>query len=359
MNKTYQPVRRWSLFWPLLLIVAGAILFLNATGTIKGTAWDMVYRFWPILFIIGGLDGIFRRQAVVFSTFELGVALAYQLSLLGLITGIDWYIAIRFWPLILIAIALDILIGDRTLWASLVALVAGVVLLVVFGLATNHLANTRPLVYQNVNQPLEAATSADISLSPALGRLSITGGAAKSDLINARVTTVKNFPLNPSYQVKDGKGTYTLDIQGAYSVIYPDRNFNDPSIPVLDCRLTSAIPYDLQVAVGVGDVTANLTGTHPDNVKVNVDIGQEILTLPASETYYVTAKNSIGTLVVYVPRGKPVSIQLKTGLTVTHLPDDFNREGDTAYSPGYKGGTNVIDLTLEQDIGSLDVRYLQ
>jgi hypothetical protein len=128
---------------------------------------------------------------------------------------------------------------------------------------------------------------------------------------------------------------------------------------MFDCRLSSVIPYNLQVAMGIGDVTANLTGTHPDNINIKLDIGQATLTLPASQTYLVAAKNSIGALVVYVPAGKPVRIQLKTGLTVTHLPADFTREGDMAYSPGYQGGDNVIDLSLEQDIGTLDVRYLQ
>ena len=359
MDKQYQPAHRWSLFWPLLLIIAGAILFLNALGSIKGTAWDMVFRFWPVIFIVGALDCLYRRQAIVFSTFELGVAVAYQLSLLGVLTGIDWYIAIRFWPLLLIAIALDLMIGSRTFWASLVSVLVGVLILAVFGLAVNRLANAAPLNIQTLDQSLGGATSADITLSPALARLGITGGAASSDLINSKVSLAKNSPLDHQYQVKDGKGSYTLETRASYTVAYPTLSLNDPGIPMMDVRLNSGVPYNLQVAVGVGSVTADLAGTHPNNVSMTVDVGQEALTLPDGETYYVTAKNSIGALVVSVPRGIPVHIQLKTGLTVIHLPADFTRDGDAAFSPGYKGGTNVIDLSLEQDIGSLEVRYIQ
>ncbi len=356
-NKWKSP-RRWSIFWPLLLIVAGVVLFLNAIGTIKGSPWDIVFQYWPVIFIIGGLDGLFRRETVVFSTLELGVALAYQLSLLGTLTGIDWFITIRFWPLILIALALDLIIGRRSIWANLIALGAGLLLLACFGLAVTRYANMEPLNAQTINQSLEGATQGDISISPSIGRLIVSGGADKTSLINLRLNLMKNQVLDRAYKVDNGTGTFNLSTHGSYTVVYPNLNAADPNTQAWNLRLNSSIPVALNLNLGVGEELINLSETHPTSLDVKMGVGMVTLTLPAGSGYSVKVNNGIGATLVYVPKGTAVRVHVNTGLAVSHLPGDFTRNGDNAYSPGAGTAEKVIDLSLEQDIGSLEVRYL-
>ena len=357
METKERLVRRWSIFWPLVLIGAGLLLFLNAIGTIPGSSWDIVYRFWPAIFIVSGLDGIFRRQAVVFSTFEFGIALAYQLSLLGIISGIDWYLAICFWPLLLIAVAMDLIIGHRNIWSSLIGLGLGLLLLAGFGLAVTRLAHIEPLNTQVINQTLDGAKRANITISPSLGRLIVTGGAEKNNLINSRLSLVRNDRLDQSYQIQDGTGNFSIMTNGSYSVVYPNLSSTDPNMQTWTCRLNSSIPIDLHLNLGVGEISANLPEIQLTNLDAKLGVGQVLLTLPAGGTYHVSVNNGVGSTLVIVPKGNPIRVHIETGLAASHLPTDFSRQGDNAYSPGAEKANSGIDLSLKQDIGSLEVRY--
>jgi hypothetical protein len=285
------------------------------------------------------------------------VALAYQLSLLGIISGIDWYLAIRFWPLLLIAIAGDLIIGQLSIWSTVIGLVVGLVLLAGFGVAITRFANIEPLNTQAVNQTLDGATRGDINISPSIGRLVITGGAEKTNLVNSRLSLVRSDQLDKSYQVKDGTGDFSIGTHGSYSVVYPNLSSTDPNTQTWTCKLNSNIPFDLHLNLGVGEISANLIETHPTSLDAKLGIGQVLLTLPAGATYKVTSENGIGSTLVYVPKNTPIRIHLDTGITGSHLPADFTRDGDYAYSPGAQTSNSFIDLSLKQDIGSLEVRY--
>ncbi len=47
---------RRSIFWPLLLIIAGVLLLLANFGLIRANAWDLIQNGWPVLLIAAGLD---------------------------------------------------------------------------------------------------------------------------------------------------------------------------------------------------------------------------------------------------------------------------------------------------------------
>lgn len=359
MNKLERREHRWSIFWPLLLIGVGIILFLNAIGSVSTTPWEIFLRFWPVLFIIGGLDNLFRRELIVFSILEIGVGLAFQLSILGYITGLDWLQVVRLWPLILIAIALDILISRRRPWAILVAVLAGLLLLVGFTFAATRIASTENLVTIPFNQALQGATRANVTISPSVGKLVVTGGADQASVVNAKLNLAQSENLAKSYRITNGTGSLDLESQGNIYVVYPNLGPGNPNYQTWTCRLNSAIPVDLNLNLGLGEMSVNLTETHPDSLYAKLGIGQIQLTLPSSGSYSATINNGIGSTIVYIPKGTIIRVHLETGLAGSSLPKDFTRQGDTAYSPGAENAARVIDLSVKQDIGSLEIRYLQ
>ncbi len=359
MNKLERHEHRWSIFWPLLLIGVGVILFLNAIGNISATPWEIFLRFWPVLFIIGGLDSLFRRDLIVFSILEIGVGVAFQLSILGYITGLDWFQVIRLWPVILIAIALDILIGRRRPWATLVAVLVGLLLLVGFTFAATRIASTESLVTTPFNQALQGATRANVTISPSVGRLVVSGGADQASVVNAKLNLAQSESLDKNYRIENGTGSLDLESHGNVYVIYPNIGPGNPNYQSWTCRLNSTIPMDLNLNLGIGEMAVNLAEMHPASLYAKLGIGQILLTLPSGGSYNATVNNGIGSTVVYIPKGTIIRIHLETGLAGSSLPKDFTRQGDTAYSPGAVNASNVIDLSVKQDIGSLEIRYLQ
>jgi hypothetical protein len=49
---------RGDIKFGIILILAGTILVLNNSGVIPWAFWDHVWKFWPVLFIIWGIEAV-------------------------------------------------------------------------------------------------------------------------------------------------------------------------------------------------------------------------------------------------------------------------------------------------------------
>lgn len=71
-------MRREAIVLPLLLIAAGVILLLKNLGHLPWTVWELLAKLWPVLLIALGLDILFGRSAL---RWALGIALALLVAL--------------------------------------------------------------------------------------------------------------------------------------------------------------------------------------------------------------------------------------------------------------------------------------
>jgi hypothetical protein len=95
--------RHFSIFWPVLLITVGIVLFLNNTGTISGDTWDVIWNLWPLLFIIGGIDGLVNRSGFAGPVVGIGLGTIFLLGNFGYLPVPAFEVLIKFWPVLLIA----------------------------------------------------------------------------------------------------------------------------------------------------------------------------------------------------------------------------------------------------------------
>ena len=75
--------RRPSIIGPLILITAGVLFLLANMGMLPFTFWELAVRFWPIILILIGLEIIFGRRSL------LG-ALVILVLWVGLVAGVIW-----------------------------------------------------------------------------------------------------------------------------------------------------------------------------------------------------------------------------------------------------------------------------
>ena len=78
-----------SLFWPVVLISAGALFLLDNLGVLAPgvSAWDVMLRFWPLILILIGIDILFGRSTAAFGRLVgagLALALVFGVMLLAL-----------------------------------------------------------------------------------------------------------------------------------------------------------------------------------------------------------------------------------------------------------------------------------
>ena len=95
---------RHSIFWALILIVAGTVLLLNTMGILPGNIIDLLLKLWPVLFIIGGLDNIVQGRGWVWAVISLGLGTVFLLANFGYLPWDSWNLLLRMWPLILVAL---------------------------------------------------------------------------------------------------------------------------------------------------------------------------------------------------------------------------------------------------------------
>jgi hypothetical protein len=149
-----------------------------------------------------------HRHSVSFPLFLIAGGIYLLVWNLGLATWSPWQVVTTFWPLLLVGVGLDLLLGRVSGWIAiplaaviLAALAAGVLAL------SRHVAGSvwpGKLETTRVSVPLDGATSARLDLDVAGGRLVLGAGpVTDDDIVTGTATTYQGSRLLTS-EVRDG-----------------------------------------------------------------------------------------------------------------------------------------------------------
>ena len=69
----YRHYHRHSIFFPLLLIIVGLLLFLGSLQGFQNYSWEWMLRLWPLLFVAAGLDSLYQWHGFVGAVVWIGV----------------------------------------------------------------------------------------------------------------------------------------------------------------------------------------------------------------------------------------------------------------------------------------------
>lgn len=351
-----RPRFRGSIFFPLLLIAVGLLFLLNNFGMLTGNLWDLIAKFWPILLIVWGLDAVVRREGIVGPTLLIGVGAVFLLSNLGYLALDVWIAIIRLWPILLVAIGLDIAIGHRrSPWWSLVGLVAVLALLggalLAYGITINR---GQTLTGEQISQPLQTASQAKVVIEPAVGSIMIDTLTEPDLLVSGSIRLGNVGQVSQSYSMTGNTGTYTLRRTGASFVANP---FGTSGEWEWELGLSAAVPIDLKVSLGAGNIDLDLTNLNLSNLETDMGVGKTSITLPKSGRFRGKIEGAIGQIEIIVPRGAALRVKADTGLATANVPQDFVKNGDFYSSPAYNTATSRIDLDASQAIGNILIRY--
>jgi len=347
--------KRPSLFWPILLIALGAFLLLNNIGTLQDSGWDLLAKYWPLIFIVAGLDGIWRFESMAGSVVIIAFGTTFLLSNLGYITISAWDLFLRMWPVLIVAFGLDLIIGRRGRWAAWVSLLVGVALVAGMAFVALSLPSSvqvvdgAPLTWE-----LKGAAQAQGRVEMAGGRVVVTAGSDEKTLLNGTFKLAAIESVEKDIEYTANGVDFSLKSKG-FNTLYP---MVGPSTQLVwDLKLSSSPEYDLNFDMAAGEQNLDFSGLKVKNLKVNTAVGRTIITLGVNPIH-ASVDTAIGMTTIYVPRGASVRINLGTAVTSVTLPSDYIRSGDTAYSPTLSANsTAVINLTLNQAVGVVNIRY--
>ncbi len=347
MNEEKRP---HSLFFPMLLIAVGVLVFLINVGTVPGTTWENLMQYWPVILIIGGLDGLYKRDGWVGPLVLLGFGVVLLLGNLHYLENSGFTILLKLWPILLVAIGLDVIFGHRgSIWGNLIRIFLG--LLLIGGIV--WLAALSPVFSVGTKtvpftQTLDGATQSDIRVAVATGEVYLAGGADEDVLLSGTAGLPKEMSLDTEYsEPKDGRSS--LSVEGEGVVIVPINSTVSP----WNFDLNSEIPIGLSTELGVGQLKIDLSDTQVNNISTEMGVGQTILTLPVGVDVNASVSGAVGELVIRIPKGCEVAITVDRAVVSLAYPESLVRDGDIIRSANMEEGADQIRLDVDLAVGSI------
>lgn len=291
-----------------------------------------------------------RHGSLVWAAILIAIGVVLLLNNLGW-TAITVWDLLQLWPVLLIAAGLDLLIGRRSAWGSVLVLI---VLLLLMGGGLWLLSSAGPALgpaVEEVAVPLQGAAEADVEIGFGVGELRIDSGAGSGQLLEGTVALHRGERLDRSARLQDGTLSAALRSQGQWVTPL----FTWGGQPEWRLSLTREVPLRLFVEGGVGDVSVDLDRVLLSGLTVQMGVGRAAVTLPTDGGFEGRLDNGIGLLLVRVPPGLGVRIQSSTGLGTISVPSGYDRDGDAYESPGYRTAQERVDLWLENGIGLIRV----
>jgi len=296
-----------------------------------------VRLFWPIILI--------------------GVGAILLLSNLGYIHGNPWTIIFQLWPVLLIALGLEILFGGSTGWRAVVsallglALVGGILWILVAQPAIPGLNfNNSNLQTTTISEPLNGVESARADLSFGAGTNKIYALSDSTNLIEGQLKTYSA----PNFSVSTSSDRATI-------VLAP----GPLSIPMVipftseetwNVGLNSFVTYQLNLNAGVGQSNIDLSKLHISGGELNGGVGTSDLYLAGHSKYRLIINGGVGTIKIYVPSGLAVRAEVNGGLGSFNRLPNMEEVGKNVYeTPGFSTAENAVTLIIDGGVGSISM----
>ena len=308
--------RRGGIVGPALLILLGALLLMQNLGILPPSAWQDVWRLWPLVLVLVGVDLLFGRQIS-------GAGLLLVLAIL--------------------------VIGGVVALAALGRTQAGA-----------------PLAFETrtSTQLLQGAGEVRASVHFGAGELFLGALPAASGDELSTVTYDGPAPLQPrvDYTTRGGVGEADYRLtgrQGWWGGSALPWVSGSPVTPRMEIRLTPRVPLELRVETGAASSQLDLTQLRVTALDLSTGATTTLVRLPATAgTTTVRVSAGAATVTLEVPPGVAAQVRYKGGLSSFNVDQSrFPPAGDQLFrSPDYDTAANRVDLTIESGVSTVTVR---
>jgi len=317
----------------------------------------------------------------------IAVGLVWLLAQANVLSTENLAVLFRLWPIILIAIGLNLLAGRGSQVLSLLIGAGTVILMLVLmvvgpslGLGTN--VDIRTAQY---TEPLDETASAQLDLDLSVGSVTIKALTDSNQLIDADLSYIGdvNFDVARVGSEKFVTLTSENDSTQWYNFLGFSISGADDSRLRWNIGLTPDVPLDLRLQGGVGDNVFDLSGIQLSNFSLNGGVGGSTITLPdgsytftlnggVGETRVNFTENAaldviinggVGGITLDVPDNAAVRLENQGGLGGVNVPGSFTRisgqDNDGVWeTAGYSSSPSDERITIQVDggIGGLTVR---
>ncbi|MCX7683271.1 MAG: DUF5668 domain-containing protein [Anaerolineae bacterium] len=306
---------RPSLFWPLVLIGAGVLLLLSNLGYLRWESWNMLWRLWPLLLIALGIDVLIGRRSV------LGAFIS-GLVILGLIVA----------ALVIVFLAQHSALVGLTLPS---------------GIRTEHIEHPRGEI---------TSARVEIDWSSLPGYLSALRDSP--NLIEGDIAYWGNLIFNVNVSGKEAH----VELDSYSGAGWEGPPFGESkSERRWDVRLNPDVELNLALDTGSGPCEFDLSGLKITSVSLDAGSGPVTLILPATGNFSVLVEGGSGPLEIVLNEGMEARVALEAG-SGPFTPDrrfrlvSGARDDDGVWETEHFATTrHRVDMIIDQGSGPIRI----
>lgn len=309
-----------------------------------------------------------RGPSVVGPLILIALGVVFLLNTLEVLPWDVWESLWRLWPLVLVLIGLELLLGRGNPWLSafiaIMVVGVGAVLIFLTGIfgpayrIGGPIVVTGPQVEQVISPlsvPLEGAREAAINVKYGAGRLTVGAlGGDSGNLLEGSVHHPGNRELVPPVVSRRGdKVEVTLPGTEGGVVLLPGSVTDS-----LQLVLNRDLPIDLRLQGGASDTSLDLRSLRIRNLYVEMGASTVKVRLPESAGMTTaTFKTGMATLSIEVPSKVAARITSRGGLSTFKIDERrFPKQGNYYVSPGYETAQDKVDIDIDAGMATVTVQ---
>lgn len=284
----------------------------------------------------------------------IGIGLMFLLRNMGVIHW--WTIGslLRFWPLILVVVGINIIFRNHPL-VTTITWVAFFAILLGFAIANPAQPPWNNVVHMNHFESTDLSVPMEPNLEEALLKLNTGAMKLKMEATDQELFVVEDFPFTPELRLNDTNNGRNKEISlstSSLNFIGPNDEYRESLIKLnknvvwsLEAKLGAAasemdlreVPFErIDMEVGAGDFRLKLSQTDMDSqVNINAGASQVVLELPRDINARITAENVLS----------------QTSIDGRY----WNQQGDVYTSRDFDTSKPMVDIDIKMGVGRLEV----
>ncbi len=288
----------------------------------------------------------------IWGIFLLFLGIVFLLQTLNILPWGLWGTLWRFWPILIIAIGLGILLRRHNPWliSALILVLFGACL----GIAIWQYEASTPAgeTAASYSVPVGSLASAQIEIDFTAGSLNM--GSLQPGSHNfvevASEAENGNGSIRANFYSQNSEGKLYLSTE------HVNRQFWDKLNS--EVRIARDIPLTIEVKSAVSNLDFDLSELEVTELRMDIDAGNYTVKMPSSAgATRVYIKADIANIEVTIPDGVAAKIKVNVDLAAFEVDESrFPRQGDYYISDDFESAENRIELELNCDIGRVQVR---
>jgi hypothetical protein len=304
-----------------------------------------------------------RKPAVGFPALLIIAGSSLLAYNLGAITWSPLLAALTLWPLILVAIGLDVVLAraPRLVAALACLLVLGGLTVLAVMTEEGKIGKPPPIgEAHELSIPTADAESASLKVRFHAGEVRLAAATAGSaELIHGSAYTFKRTDLTVRDERSDNAADISIRNRSGGFAARPIGPLSPSKAQMLDLRLSREVPLDITLEGYGAELDLDFTNLYLSELDVSLDAGYGKLKLPEPQAdVKADIDLEVGDIMILIPDNVEARVRVSSDISSINIDSERfpHRRGRTYESPGFASAEQRWSISVRSSLGIVRVR---